>query len=177
MTGCGSVGGMLRSSVRSVQYLKEEDDAVVPSDLKYRKEFETGCPWRSEYIPVRDVRIPFAVCEIRTVWLFVISVPLLRMKLSRCGICSRSDGTFGLSRKRWTLSKTMEITCLMLPLAECSWQSDEAASVRDTPPPPLERACAATMLAATRHASAKAPRAPVLRLRVMLSPFDLTSAP
>ena len=25
-------------------------------------------------------------------------------QLSRCGICSRSDGTLGLSRRRWTLS-------------------------------------------------------------------------
>ena len=67
MIGVGSVGGVLTSSVRSVQYLNEEDEAVVPSALKYRNELATGCPCRSEYIPVSDVRIPFAVCEIRTV--------------------------------------------------------------------------------------------------------------
>src|SRR5262249_11990143 len=36
----------------------------------------------------------------RTVWLFVRRVPLLRMKRSRFGICSRSDGTLGLSRRK-----------------------------------------------------------------------------
>src|SRR3954451_3561226 len=45
------------------------------------------------------------VCE------FEKTVPLSFRKLSRCGICSRSDGTFGLSREKWTLSKTMLITC------------------------------------------------------------------
>src|SRR5256885_14645394 len=100
MTGCGSVGGMLRSSVRSVQYLKEEDDAVVPSDLKYRKEFETGCPWRSEYIPARGGRIPFAGCGIRAGWVFVICVPLLRGKVRRGGVCSGSDEGVGVGRKR-----------------------------------------------------------------------------
>src|SRR3954453_23067782 len=34
ITGAGSVGGMLTSSVRSVQYLKDDDDAVVPLALK-----------------------------------------------------------------------------------------------------------------------------------------------
>src|SRR5215471_7387749 len=101
----GSAGGFPVSSTRSVQYLNEDDDAVDPSALKYRYEFETACPWRSEYTPVRSVRIPFAVCEMRTVWLLVRSVPLLRIKLSKFGICSRSDGTFGLSRRKCTLSK------------------------------------------------------------------------
>ncbi len=49
--------------------------------------------------------MPPPVCEMRTVWLFVSSLPFPRMKLSRFGICSRSDGTFGLSRLKWTLSK------------------------------------------------------------------------
>src|SRR6202165_933527 len=34
------------------------------------------------------------------------------MKFSKLGICSRSEGTFGLVRERWTLSKTTLITCL-----------------------------------------------------------------
>src|SRR6266852_5579256 len=34
MTGVGFVGGMLASSVRSVQYLNEDDDAVEPPALK-----------------------------------------------------------------------------------------------------------------------------------------------
>ena len=50
---------------------------------------------------------------------FENTVPLPSRKFSRCGICSRSDGTFGLSRKKWTLSNTMLMTCLT-PLP--SWQ-------------------------------------------------------
>src|SRR5215470_19467757 len=50
----------------------------------------------------------------RTVWLFVRSVPWLRIKLSRFGICSRSDGTLGLSRRKCTLSKMRKITCSIL---------------------------------------------------------------
>src|SRR4029078_3027136 len=97
----GSVGGVLTSSVRSVQYLNELDEFVrpEPSFLKYRYEFATAWPCRSEYITVRLVRIPFPVRAIRTVGSFVSSVPFPRMKFSRCGICSRSDGTFGLSRR------------------------------------------------------------------------------
>src|ERR1700752_3729951 len=45
------------------------------------------------------------VCE------FENTVPFCSRKLSRCGICSRSDGTFGLSRKKCTLSNTMLTTC------------------------------------------------------------------
>jgi hypothetical protein len=45
------------------------------------------------------------VCE------FEKTVPFDFRKSSRCGICSRSDGTFGLSREKWTLSKTILITC------------------------------------------------------------------
>src|SRR5579864_9518892 len=46
------------------------------------------------------------------------------MKWSRFGICSRSEGTFGLSRVRWTLSKTTLTTC-ETPLP--SWQLDDGA--------------------------------------------------
>src|SRR5262245_24915910 len=114
----GSAGGMPVSSTRSVQYLNEAEDAVDPFARKYRYEFATACPWRSGYTPVRLVRIPFAVCEMRTVWSFVSNVPLLRMKFRRLGICSRSDGTFGLSRRKCTLSKMKKITCWMSPWAE-----------------------------------------------------------
>ena len=54
-----------------------------------------------------EVRIPVAVCEISAVWSFAIIVPLPVMKLRKCGICSRSDGTFALSRKRCVLSNWM----------------------------------------------------------------------
>jgi hypothetical protein len=45
------------------------------------------------------------VCEMRMVWSFVNKGPLWRMKLRRCGICSRFDGTFGLSRLKWVLRR------------------------------------------------------------------------
>ena len=41
------------------------------------------------------------------VWSFASTIPLFRRKLSRCGICSRSDGTFGLSRRKCVLSNWM----------------------------------------------------------------------
>ena len=34
------------------------------------------------------------------VWLLVSSAPFCLRKFSRCGICSRSEGTFGLSRSK-----------------------------------------------------------------------------
>ena len=37
--------------------IEEDDEAFVSSALKYRYEFETACPCRSEYIPVRLLRI------------------------------------------------------------------------------------------------------------------------
>src|SRR5579862_2975340 len=60
-----------------------------------------------------------AVCAISGVWLFDRIVPLLVKKFSRFGISSRSDWTFGLSRKKWTLSKVSWTTCWM-PLPR--WQ-------------------------------------------------------
>src|SRR5439155_5517387 len=45
-------------------------------------------------------------------------VPLLVMKLSRLGICSRSEAAFARSRKRWVLSNWIEKTCLMPLLSE-----------------------------------------------------------
>src|SRR6201995_1577873 len=52
------------------------------------------------------------VCAISGVWLLESIVPLLVKKLSRFGMSCRSDGTFGLSRKKWTLSKVIWTTCL-----------------------------------------------------------------
>src|SRR4051794_21529475 len=67
------------------------------------------------------VRLSSAVCAISGVCVFDSTVPLDFRKLSRCGICSRSDGTLGLSREKCTLSKTMLMTC-WTPLP--SWQLD-----------------------------------------------------
>src|SRR5580700_10292675 len=69
-------------------------------------------PCRSPYRPVYVVRMSSAVCAISGVWLFDRNVPLFSKKSSRLGICWRSDGTFGLSRKKWTLSKVICTTCL-----------------------------------------------------------------
>ena len=60
-----------------------------------------------------------AVWAISGVWLLDRNVPLFSRKLSRFGNISRSDGTFGLSRKKWTLSNVISTTCLM-PLP--NWQ-------------------------------------------------------
>src|SRR6476659_10827819 len=59
------------------------------------------------------VRLSSAVWAIIGVCEFENTVPFCLRKFSRCGICSRSEGTFGLSRAKWTLSKTMLITCEM----------------------------------------------------------------
>ncbi len=61
-----------------------------------------------------------AVCAMSGVWLFDSIVPLPWMKFSRLGISCKSDGTFGLSRKKCTLSKVSWITC-WTPLP--SWQA------------------------------------------------------
>src|SRR3984957_14884812 len=69
-------------------------------------------PCRSPYRPLYVVRMSSAVCAISGVWLFDRNVPLFSKKLSRFGMSCRSDGTFGLSRKKWTLSKVIWTTCL-----------------------------------------------------------------
>src|SRR5713101_2035476 len=38
-----------------------------------------------------------------------------------------SEGTLGLSRRKWTLSNWIWMTCLIAPLAELSWQPPAAA--------------------------------------------------
>src|SRR5258707_983686 len=60
-------------------------------------------------------RLSSAVCAINGVWLFENIVPFCSMKFRKCGIISKSDGTFGLSRKKCTLSNTMFTTCSMPP--------------------------------------------------------------
>ncbi len=61
------------------------------------------------------------------VWWLESSTPLFLMKLSRWGICSRSEGTSvepSRAGSRWkcVLSKMMVTTCLMFPFGEFSWQ-------------------------------------------------------
>ena len=48
--------------------------------------------------------MPPAVCEIRIVCWLLLTVPLSVRKLSRLGICSRSDAALARSRVRWVLS-------------------------------------------------------------------------
>src|ERR1700730_18303016 len=52
-----------------------------------------------------------AVWAMSGVCSLVSSVPWPFMKFNRAGICSRSDGTFGLSRVKWVLSNTTLTTC------------------------------------------------------------------
>ena len=69
----------------------------------------------------------------RGVWLLDSSVPLLSMKCSRCGIISRSEGTFGLSRKKCTLSKVSSTTC-WIPLPSPQVAGGGAAAARTATP-------------------------------------------
>src|ERR1039458_6723668 len=69
-------------------------------------------PARSPYRPVKVVSRSLAVCAMSGVWLLDANVPLSSRKCSRLGIISRSEGTLGLSRKKWTLSKVSWMTCL-----------------------------------------------------------------
>src|SRR5258707_2448606 len=88
-------------------------------------------PCGSPYTPVIPVSRSLAVCEISGVCSLASSVPLPSMKLSRCGICSRSDGTLGLSRLKWTLSNWMCRTCLIAlgaPVGVRNWQVGAAAA-------------------------------------------------
>src|SRR5450759_592351 len=65
----------------------------------------------SPYTPVSEVRMSVAVWAMSGVCSLVSRVPWPLMKLSRAGICSRSDGTLGLSRTKCVLSKTRLTTC------------------------------------------------------------------
>src|ERR1700716_4226500 len=70
-----------------------------------------------------------AVWAINGVWWLAIITPLCSMKLSRLGICSRSDGTFGLSRVRWVLSNWIWTTCWILPLGDSRHPEGVAVAV------------------------------------------------
>src|SRR3954463_14367889 len=118
--------------IGDVQYVKDVAGSVDPSGLYVLYEFDSPWPWRSPYRPLSIVRLSFAVWGINGVWVFEEPRPLLWRKLSRCGICSRSDGTFGLAREKWTLSKTMLITC-ETPLP--SWQGAALPGCAGRPSP------------------------------------------
>src|ERR1700719_1606523 len=71
------------------------------------------------------------VCEIRGVLWLLSSTPLFLMKLSKWGICSRSEGTSvepSRAGSRWkcVLSKMMVTTRLMFPFGEFNWQRTAA---------------------------------------------------
>src|SRR5213593_1721624 len=69
------------------------------------------------------------------------------------------------------------MTCLMFPFAELSWHPDVGAAATRALRAPFGCTCAAAIPAATRHAMTRAPRAPALRLRLMLSsPFEYDRA-
>ena len=66
-----------------------------------------GMPWSLPYRPDSEVTMSSAVWAISGVCSWLISVPWPVMNLSRFGICSRSLGTFGSSRRKCTLSNWM----------------------------------------------------------------------
>lgn len=67
-------------------------------------------PLRSGYSPVAVLMRPPAVWDMRIVWSSESSDPFWVMKACSAGICSMSEGTFGLSRRRWTLSNCSQTT-------------------------------------------------------------------
>src|SRR5690242_11871079 len=114
-------------------------------------------PWRSPYMPVNDVRMSSAVCAISGVWLFDRNEPLFSKKFSRFGMSSRSDGTFGLSRKKWTLSKVSCTTCLtplprlhVLVLAGAALLTDPDAAACADPDEPATATPASSTAAPAR---------------------------
>src|SRR5260370_39630144 len=92
----------------------------------------------------------------RGVWVLESIVAFFSMKLSRFGICSRSDGTFGLSRKKRTLSNVICTTCCT-PLP--SEQAGDAVVVAAEAAVAGEKATAFAQVAAAR--AAPLPRWPV----------------
>src|ERR1700694_2335995 len=66
----------------------------------------------SPYTPVRLGRVAVAVWAMGGGGSLGSRVPCPLKKFSSAVICSRSDGTLGLSREKCVLSKTMLITCL-----------------------------------------------------------------
>src|SRR5690242_14155131 len=105
------------------------------------------------------VRLSSAVCAIIGVCTLDMSVPFCSRKLLRCGISSRSDGTFGLSRNRCTLSNTIETTC-ETPLP--SWHvgpgaDDASAIILNATTPPVAARIAADIAPITRVRAARDP--------------------
>src|SRR5258708_6019165 len=103
-----------------------------------------------------------AVCAMSGVWLLVSRVPLPVKKFSRFGIISRSLGTFGLSREKWTLSNISLTTCLT-PLP--SWQPAG-------PPPAWCAGTAGAALAAPAPAT-PAPASSAADAAIVAIPLDL----
>ncbi len=81
------------------------------------------------------------------------------MKLSRLGICARSDGTLGLSCVKCRLSKTRLITCLIDPVGELSAQPVAGVVVAATAAvPPIGNSVDAGTAASTAIAPTNAER-------------------
>src|ERR1700693_2006422 len=106
-----------------------------------------------------------AVWAMSGVCSLVSSVPLPVMKFSRAGIGSRSDGTFGLSRVKWVLSKTTFTTCCTpfprVQLLAADWLGAVFAAVA----------------AGTATCQPKATGAPTKNLISRLIPFPLCRNP
>src|SRR5713226_5279998 len=112
-----------------------------------------------------------AVCAISGVWWLDSSVPLLWMKFSRLGICSRSDATLRLSRVKWTLSNWSQTRCWMLPSAACRRQSPDEESSRSAKADraglaasPLARGSATIEAAVVRRAAKRSKAAAMVRV-------------
>src|SRR5262249_12754915 len=126
ITGIG-VGVVSRGSVKYSKVLGKD---TVPSGLKNGRLFPMGAPILSRYTPLSVVRISTDVWEMSGVWWSVRTEPLSSRKLRRFGICSRSEGTLEMSRRKWTLSNWIYTTRWIRPLLEWSTQLP-------TLPPPL----------------------------------------
>src|SRR5690242_1168379 len=104
------------------------------------------------------VRLSSAVCAIIGVCTLDMSVPFCSRKLLRCGISSRSDGTFGLSRNRCTLSNTIETTCeTPLPSWHVDGAADASAFILTATTPPVAARIAADIAPITRVRAARDP--------------------
>src|SRR3954447_8809138 len=101
-----------------------------------------------------------AVCAINGVCMLDSTVPLSLRNRYSVGICSRSDGTLGLSRKKCTLSKVMLMTCftpfpsLQDPAAEDPAAPTAAGTPADAGAAPV---CALAVPAETPNAAPSAP--------------------
>ena len=73
-------------------------------------------------------RLSSAVWAIIGVWVLDTMVPFCFRKFMQAGIRCRSEGTFGLSRPKWTLSNTMLMTCEI----PCPRSQEDVAGVAPT---------------------------------------------